>query len=94
MKALRAAVIVMGVLIVAGVVVLAVALAQKFGTAASLGGTAAAIPALDEPAGTRIAGTSLSGERLVLQLTGGGPDRVVVFDLARGRVTGRVTLAR
>jgi len=94
MRALQAAVIVMGVLIVAGVVVLAVALAQKFGAAASLGGPPVTVPALDEPAGTRIAGSSLSGERLVLQLTGGGPDRVVVFDLARGRITGRVALAR
>jgi len=93
MRALKAAVIVMGVLIVAGVAVLAVTLVQRIGQVALP--LAPAAPALvDEPAGTRIAGASLAGERLVLQLTGGGPDRVVVFDLVRGRIVGRVALTR
>ncbi len=92
MRGLKAAVIVMGVLIVAGVVVLGVALVQKFGAVASLAGANAAPAVLDEPAGTHIASSSLTGDRLALVLTGGGPDRVVVFDLARGRVAGRVGL--
>jgi hypothetical protein len=94
MRGLKAAVILMGVLIVVGVVVLVVALAQKFGAAASAGGAVAAPAVLDEPAGTRIASTSAAGDRLVIQLSGGGADRVVVFDLARGRVLGRVALER
>jgi hypothetical protein len=93
MRGLKAAVIIMGVLIVVGVVVLAVALVEKFGTAASLAGANAPPPLLDEPAGTHIASSALTGERLALVLTGGGPDRVVVFDLARGRVAARIALA-
>jgi hypothetical protein len=49
---------------------------------------------LDEPAGTRIVGTSTAPDRLVVQLQGGGPDRVVVLDTKTGRVLGRVGLAR
>ena len=91
MRGLKAAVILMGVLIVAGVVVLAVALGQKFGTAVT-GGALAGPVLLDEPAGTRIASSAVGGERVVLQLAGGGPDRVVIYDLARARVVGRISL--
>ncbi len=96
MRALKAAVIVMGVLIVAGVAVLVATLIGRVGGAMTPGaaGTAALPALLDEPPGTHIAASALSGDRLVLQLSGGGPDRVVVFDLARARVAGRVALAR
>ncbi len=93
MQALRAAVIVMGVLIVAGVAVLAVTLVRRVGAVAAAPSAASLHAVIDEPEGTRIAAASLSGERLVLQLSGGGPDRVVVFDLAQGRIAGRVALA-
>ena len=93
MRALKAAVIIMGVLIVAGVAVLAVALVQRIGAVAVPGGTPRATVTLDEPAGTHVAASSLSGELLALQLTGGGADRVVVFDVAHARVVGRVALA-
>ena len=49
---------------------------------------------LDEPAGTRIAGTSAAADRIALRLEGGGPDRVVLVDMKTGRVLGHVALAR
>jgi hypothetical protein len=89
-RALKAAVIIMGVLIVAGVVGLGVALTQR------LSGQAASVASvlLDEPAGSRIAGVSASPDRLAVQLQGGGPDRVILVDTKAGRVLGRVALAR
>lgn len=63
-------------------------------TRISGGGSAVASAVLDEPAGTRIAGTSAAPDRVVVHLQGGGPDRVVVLDTRSGRVLGRVALAR
>ena len=90
MAALKAAVIVMGLLIVAGVTVIVVTLVQRM--------SAPPMPAsvqttLDEPAGTHIAAVSAAAERLAVQLQGGGPDRVVVLDLRTGRVVARAALA-
>lgn len=91
MRLLRIAVVVMGVLIVAGTVTLVVLLAQR----ASGGSSASAGPAtLDEPPGTRIVGASAAQDRVAVQLQGGGPDRVVVVDTRTGRVVARVALAR
>ncbi|MCW3473937.1 hypothetical protein [Limobrevibacterium gyesilva] len=87
---LKVAVVVMGVMIVAGVATLAVVLAQR--VLAVPGPAAQAV--LDEPEGTRIVGVSALPDRLALQLQGGGPDRVVVVDLRSGRVLGRAALAR
>ncbi|HYZ63823.1 MAG TPA: hypothetical protein VE650_15355 [Acetobacteraceae bacterium] len=90
MRGLKVAVVGMGVLIVAGVAVIVVVLVQRM---SSVPGTIASA-VLDEAAGTRIAGTSMSADRLAVQLEGGGPDRVVVLDLRSGRVLGRVALGR
>jgi hypothetical protein len=89
-KALLAAVIGMGVLIVVGVVVLGVTILHRLGAPA--GPAASAV--LDEPAGTRIAGVAATADRLAVQLQGGGPDRVVVLDTRTGRVLARAGLAR
>jgi hypothetical protein len=88
-RALLAAVIGMGVLIVLGVGVIGVTIARRM--AAAPGGAAAV---LDEPAGTRIAAVAGAGERLAVLLQGGGPDRVVLVDPRTGAVSGRVGLAR
>ena len=88
---LKIAVVVMGVLIVAGVVVLVVALTQRVGTLVAGGPSAPVV--LDEPAGTHIAGVSMLPDRLAVQLQGGGPDRVVVVDSRSGRVIARVGLS-
>ncbi len=85
----------MSVLIVAGIAVIVVTLVNRMSAVPA--GIASAAPAnvvLDEPAGTRIAGTSMNAERLAIQLQGGGADRVVVLDLRAGRVLGRVGLGR
>ena len=89
MRAMLTLVIAMGLLIVAGVAVVAVTLVSRLespGKAPSL--------VLDQPAGTRIAGASLAGNRLAVVLQGGGPDRVVVVDATSGRTLGGVRLAR
>jgi len=88
--ALKGAVIVMGVLIVAGTIGLFVVLAQRM----SAGSATIASVVLDEPVGTRIVGTSVAADRVALQLQGGGPDRVVWMDTKSGRALGRVALAR
>ncbi len=92
MRGLIVAVVAMGVLILvatAGMIALVVHRA-----------TAPRAPAreplpvvLHEPAGTRIARSQAAGDRLVLQLTGGGPDRVLVLNLRDGAVVARVSLA-
>ncbi len=87
---LKVAVVVMGVLIVAGTVGLFVVLAQRM----SAGSAGNASVVLDEPPGTVIAGASVAADRIALQLRGGGPDRVVWVDTKSGRVLGRVALAR
>ncbi len=85
---LKAAVAVMSVLIVAGVATIVVTIIRRAG-----GTTVAAGPAaLHEPAGTRIAAVTASGDRIVLSLTGGGPDRLAVLDARDGRVLLRVAL--
>src|SRR5580692_9617322 len=94
MRALKIAVIIMGVLIVVGTTALIVVVVHRLASPAPL---AAALPAsvaatLDEPAGTRIAGIAAVRDRLAIQLQGGGTDRVVLIDPATGAVTGRISL--
>ena len=85
---LRVAVVVMGILIVAGTVGLIVALSGRM----SSGSAPIASVLLDEPAGTRIVGAAAAPDRGVVQLQGGGAARVVVVDTKSGRVLGRVGL--
>jgi hypothetical protein len=91
MRFLVAAVIGMGILILAGVAVIGVTIAHRVGHAIVPAGGAQAV--LDEPAGSRIAGVALGADWLAVQLQGGGPDRVVVVDLRDGRVLARAALA-
>lgn len=102
-----AAVIGMGILIAVGATVLVVLLVQRMSSAAGPNASAvvtapaarvaetveAAAAVLDEPAGTRIAGVSLAGERMAVQLAGGGPDRIVIVDTRTGRIAARAALA-
>ena len=61
-------------------------------------GAPAAAPAvatsvlLEEPVGTRIAAIAAVGDRLAVQLQGGGADRIVLLDTHSGAVVGRVGL--
>jgi hypothetical protein len=90
MRSLKVLVIVLGVVIVGATTVLVALIAQRIGV-----GRIAPVPVavlLDEPAGTRIAGIAATGDRLALQLQGGGADRVLLVDPRTGAVVGRVGL--
>ena len=70
MAALKVAVVIMGMLIVAGFAVLVGVLVTRVGG----GGAAAPVAAtLDEPAGTRIASISASADRLAVSAAGRRP---------------------
>jgi len=88
MRALTILTVVMGVMIVAGVVVLGVTLVNRLNAPAAIGPAA-----LDEPAGTSITQISAAGDRLSVLLHGGGPDRIVVLDVRNGHVITRTGLA-
>ncbi|GAC1477683.1 MAG: hypothetical protein NVS2B11_00540 [Acetobacteraceae bacterium] len=90
MRGLKVAVVAMGVLILAGTGVIVTVLLQRI--SATPGAIASVL--LDEPAGTRIVGSSLAQDRLAVQLQGGGPDRLVPVDTRSGRVLGRIGLSR
>ena len=92
LRAIKIAAAVMGALIVTGTLVLVVMIARRAGTPAAVPVTPEAV--LDEPAGSHIAGVTLVGDRLVVQLAGGGNDRLVFLDARTGAVVGRVALAR
>ena len=91
MAALKAAVIGMGLLILAGVTVIVVTLIHRMSAPPE---TALVRATLDEPAGTHIAGVAASPDRLAVELQGGGPDRVLLMDTRTGRVVVRAQLAR
>lgn len=99
MRALKVLTIVMGVMILAGTGVLVAVIAHRVSAPASgrvpaAGDAAPLALVLNEPAGTRIAGIAAVGDRLAVQLQGGGADRVVLIDPRSGAVAGRITLAR
>lgn len=97
LRMLKVAAIVMAVMIVLGTTTLFVMMAKKGmggGTAAAPATVAQVAAVLDEPPGTRIVGITAVAERLAVQLTGGGADRVVLLDPRTGQVAGRVALAR
>jgi hypothetical protein len=89
MKALKVLVVLMGVLILAGTVVIIAVIVRRTLSHTTTGPVALT---LDEPAGTRIAGVAAMQDRLAVQLQGGGPDRVVLVDPRSGTVAGRITL--
>jgi hypothetical protein len=90
MRGLQAAVIFMGVLIVAGVAVIGVTIARRLNAPAP----AAVAMVLDEPAGTHMVSVTQAGDRLAVLLQGGGVDRVVLVDPRSGTAAGRISLAR
>jgi hypothetical protein len=94
MRALKGLVVAMGVLIVAGVAVIAYTIAVRlsggFGPRPPGGFSAV----LDEPAGSHIVGGFPVADRLAVMVQGGGPDRVAIIDLRTGRITARVSLAK
>ena len=98
-RALLALVIVMGVLILAGtaglVAVVVHRLAHPAAAVALAPGPASSLQAAlrPEPAGTRITAlTRQSDTVLAIALSGGGPDRVLVWDLLAGRAVAEIRL--
>lgn len=109
MKAVKALVIFMGVLLVLGVGVLGYGMYSKAGRLAKPS-TPVAAPAeavlvaaggpfspvsLGQPEGSMIAGMQWSGPLLAVQIKGGGlPDRVMVINTANGSVNGEINLGQ
>ena len=81
MRAMMALVVGMGVLIVAGVAVVAVTIVGRMGAQ-----TAKITVTLNEPAGTHIAGVAALGDHMAVVLQGGGPDRIVVVQAGEVRL--------
>jgi len=104
MQAIKALVIFMGILLIAGLGLLGYGMYTKAGRSVKPSAPAAMVTTpsaladfgalgLDQPVGTRIVGVQVTGPVLTVQLTEGGrPDRVAVVDLAAGRVLGVVSL--
>jgi len=95
MRAVKIAAAVMAVLIVLGTTVIVVTVFKRLtAPAAPAVLTASAAAVMDEPEGTGIVGIAVVGDRLAVQLHGGGPDRIVFVDPHTATVAGRISLAR
>ena len=96
MQALKALVIVLGVLILAAAGVVAVTIYKRATNGlGAAGGTSAGFGSkkLELPAGATLEDTTASGEHLVLRLRlADGSSRMVVIDLATGEPTGELDL--
>ena len=94
MRALKALVIVMGVLIVVGTGVVIVTVARRVSHVAHP--AAAPIAAtLDLPAGCGVAEMTSVGDRLALRLAGDGDcRRIILVDPATGATTGHIALGQ
>jgi hypothetical protein len=91
MRALTGLTVFMGVLILAGTAVLIAVIVNRATTPAPVQHFAVT---LNEPAGTRIAGIAPAGDRLGVELQGGGPDRIVLIDPRSGEQVGRIAVGR
>lgn len=104
MKAIKALVAFMGVLLLAGLGLLGYGVATR--TAPDPGAAPPTVPAsagpvigkdfgavtVPLPAGVRIEQTLVVGERLVVRVTGAGPEQLVVLDPMGGRIIGSFVL--
>lgn len=90
MAALKALVIGMGVLIVAGTVTLAVLLVQRLGGPAA--GGAAAMVSLGQPEGARISGIAATDRAIAVWVSGPDGERLILLDPAGTRRVGEIRL--
>jgi hypothetical protein len=89
LRFLKILVAVMGAMLVAGVVVLAVAISGRLSHRAAPPGAAVTAPPITLPRGSTIERMSAGPDRIVLQVDlADGSVELVVIDLASGRVTG------
>ena len=93
MRLLMAVTIGMGVLILLGTTVVILTIAHRMTGPRARPERTISLH-LDEPAGTRIGGIAGAGDRVAVELQGGGTDRIVLIDPDTGAVTGRITLGR
>jgi hypothetical protein len=94
MRAVKIAIAIMSVLIVVGTTVLGTVLVKRMSNPAAPAMQASAVAAIQEPEGTTIAGIAVVGDRLAVQLRGGGPDRVIFVDPRTATVAGRISLGK
>lgn len=97
MAALKLLVVAMGVLLVGGVVVLAIAVADRVNhprpTTPAAATNRPLASTLDLPAGAHVVGAEASGDRLVVRVDlGGGGEELIVVNLATGAPISTVTL--
>jgi len=102
MRALKALVLFMGLMIVGGLGLVGYTLMTKGAAKLHSPETAAVAPAsegnfgtliLSEPKGTTIASVTTANGQALLHLVGGGvAERIVVLDLAQGRERGRIVV--
>lgn len=90
MAALKALVIGMGVLIVAGTVTLAVLLVQRLGAPA--GGGREATVSLDQPQGARISGIAATDRAIAVWVSRPDGERVILLDTSGTRRVGEIRL--
>jgi hypothetical protein len=89
LRSLKILVAVMGLLLVAGVVMLAVAIAARLGHRPALPGEAFTSPPITLPRGASIEKMSVGSDRIVLEiLLADRSAELVVIDLATGRLIG------
>jgi hypothetical protein len=102
MKAIKALVVFMGILLVVGLGLVGYGVATKTGkpeTAAKPHVTAPVAGAqfgevtIPVPAGARLDQTLVVGEKVVLRVTGAGAERLIVLDPADGRINGSFVLS-
>lgn len=98
-KAIKALVAFMGLLLVGGLALLGYGLMNAKNAAKSRPAVATSAPVADfgalavpVPAGARIEQTLVVGERVVLRLAGAGAERLLVLDPAEGKVVGSFVL--
>lgn len=100
-KAIKALVAFMGLLLVGGLALLGYGLmnVKNSGKSKPAAAVASSAPvaqfgalAVPVPAGARIEQTLVVGERVVLRLGGGGSERLLVLDPAEGKVVGSFVL--
>lgn len=106
MQALKAIVIFLGILILAGTTVVAVTIVKRLGGTAETSTESGAEPravvrpagfgeaSVAIPEGCRVEALDTAGERLVLRLGSGGRcEQILILDMATGSLLGRLTLA-
>ncbi|MBC7905667.1 MAG: hypothetical protein H7Y60_02840 [Rhodospirillaceae bacterium] len=102
MKAIKALVVFMGILLVAGLGMIGYGVATKTGkpdmvakpvSAAPVAGAQFGEITIPVPAGARLDQTLVVGQMVVLRVTGAGTERLIVLDPADGRITGSFVLS-